>query len=162
MPATYEPIATQTLTTSATTVTFNSIPNTYTDLVISYGAIGVSDSQLRIRFNGDTGSNYSYTTMSGNGSTTESFRQANGNSMTTDYYFSVTTNGGATLINVLNYSNTTTFKTAIMRANNTSYAVMANAGLWRSTSAINQIDLIITTGSLAAGSVITVYGIKAA
>jgi hypothetical protein len=162
MPATYDPIASQTLGSTTTTVTFSSIPSTYTDLVIAYGSIGTTDTQVRMRFNNDTGSNYSYTTVAGNGATTESFRQTNANSMTTDYYFSVTTNGGATLINVMNYANTTTYKTALMRTNNSSYATMFNVGLWRDNSAINRIDLVCTTGSLAAGSVLTLYGIKAA
>jgi hypothetical protein len=165
MPAgnTYEAIASQTTTNaSTTTVSFTSIPNTYTDLVLVYGAIGASDTQVRLQFNGDTGANYSYTVMSGNGTITESFRQANGGSLTTDYYFSVTTNGGATLINLMNYANTTSFKTTVMRANNTSYATMFSIGKWASTSAINRIDLICTTGAFAAGSVFSIYGIKAA
>ena len=165
MPAgnTYEAIATQTTTaTSTTTVSFTSIPSTYTDLVIAFGAIGASDTQVRMRFNNDTGSNYSYTVISGNGTITEAFRQANGSSLTTDYYYSVTTNGGASLINVMNYANTTSFKTTVMRANNASYASMFSIGKWASTSAINQIDLICTTGSFAAGSTLSIYGIKAA
>jgi hypothetical protein len=163
MPSTYTPIATQTTTAGSTSsVIFSSISNTYTDLVIAYGAIGVSDTQVRLRFNGDSSSIYSYTTMSGNGAITESFRQANGSSMTTDYYFSVTTNGGTTLINIMNYANTSMFKTAVMRTNNSAYAAMANVGLWSSTSAINQIELLCTTGSFAANSIISLYGIKAA
>jgi hypothetical protein len=163
MPSTYTPIATTTLSSSSiTTVTFNSITSIYTDLVIIYGAIGDTDTQVRIRFNNDSGNNYSYTTISGNGTITESFRQSNGSYITTDYYYSVTTNGGVSTINVMNYANTTTNKTAIMRTSNASQAAMANVGLWRSTSAISRIDLICTAGSFAANSVFTLYGIKAA
>jgi hypothetical protein len=160
---TYEAIATQTTTaTSTTTVSFTSIPSTYTDLVIGYGAIGTSDTQVRLQFNGDTGANYSITVISGNGTITEAFRQANGGSLTTDYYYSVTTNGGTSLINVMNYANTTTFKTTVMRTNNASQAVMFSIGKWANTSAINRIDLNCTTGAFAAGSVFSIYGIKAA
>ena len=70
MPAsnTYESISSVTLTSNSTTVTFGSIPQTYTDLVLVIVAkITSGGLDMFIRFNSDTGSNYSYTQLYGNG-----------------------------------------------------------------------------------------------
>ena len=66
--ATYTPIATQTTSGSTGAVTFSSIPQTYTDLVvvINTSLSGLCNSLLQ--FNGDTGSNYSGTVIGGSGS----------------------------------------------------------------------------------------------
>ena len=64
MPNTYEPIATNTLGSAASSVTFSSIPSTYTDLIVvmNYAnSTGLAD--VFFRFNGDTGSNYSDTIL---------------------------------------------------------------------------------------------------
>ena len=58
--STYTPIATQTLGSAAASVTFSSIPQGYTDLVLVdnvKSASGAGDSELDVRFNGDSGSN---------------------------------------------------------------------------------------------------------
>jgi hypothetical protein len=131
-------------------------------LVIVSAPIGNGDAQVRLTFNNDTSTIYSYTILSGNGTSAESARASNANNINTDYYFSVTTAGGVTLINVMNYANTTTYKTALIRSNNAAKAAMANVGLWRSTSAINRIDLTATSSTFASGSTFTLYGIAAA
>lgn len=158
---TYTLIASTTLNSTTSSVTFSSIPQTYTDLVIISTPIGSADAQVRIRFNNDTATNYSVTILSGNGTAAESARDSNVTSITTDYYFSVTTAGGINLINVNDYSNTTTYKTALTRSGNAAKASMANVGLWRSTAAINRIDLIATSSTFASGSIFRIYGIEA-
>lgn len=71
MAATYEPIATTTASGSSSSITFSSISSAYTDLVLVANASVTSGSDTAIlRFNGDTGSNYSRTFLSGNGSST--------------------------------------------------------------------------------------------
>jgi hypothetical protein len=147
MPATYEPIATQTLGSATTSITFSSIPSTYTDLVIVIGSLGMNSagSAGRMRFNGDTGSNYSNTTVWGNGSAAGSNRE---NSVTSMRIYGVQTGPAANLNNdnvilqIQNYSNSTTFKTALIRDSLTT-ETSAIVGLWRSTSAINSINIII-------------------
>ena len=63
----------------------------------------------------------------------------------------------------MNYSNTTTFKTILMRANNAALGVDAIVGLWRSTAAINEIKVFPTGGAnFETGSTFSLYGIKAA
>ena len=72
MAITYEPIATTTLGSAQASVSFSSFSG-YTDLVLVCVATTASDDQfLSVQFNGDTGSNYSNTYMTGNGSTATS------------------------------------------------------------------------------------------
>jgi hypothetical protein len=62
----------------------------------------------------------------------------------------------------MNYSNATTYKTMLSRANNGAAGVDAIANLWRSTAAISSITVKITGGNMKAGSTFTLYGIAAA
>ena len=159
---TYEAIATQTLGSAAASVTFSSIPSTYTDLIIVTGIIGVGDLQMNVRLNSDTATNYSTTYLAGNGTSAVSDRATNATSMGTDYYFGATTAGNATILQFLNYSNTTTNKTMLARSNQASKGVQATVGLWRNTAAINTIQLISSTSNFNTGSTFSLYGIKAA
>jgi hypothetical protein len=162
MPAgnTYEAIATQTLGSAAASVTFSSIPSTYTDLIIVTGIIGVGDAQMNVRFNSDTGSNYSTTYLNGNGTAARSDRASNTTSIGTDYNFSITTNGNATICQFLNYSNSTTYKTMLARSGEASKGVQATVGLWRDTAAINTIQLISSNTNFNTGSTFSIYGVK--
>ena len=67
----YESIATATGTGSSGTITFSSIPSTYTHLQLRWIAQSsratYADDDFNIRFNSDSGSNYSYHAMWGNG-----------------------------------------------------------------------------------------------
>jgi hypothetical protein len=112
----------------------------------------------------DTGSNYSRTGLTGTGSAASSYR----NSSQTLFYCDNNSAPDASnfnyvdVINLMNYSNTTTYKTFLNRANNAGYGVEAQVGLWRSTSAINTILLGVASGTWAVGTTFTLYGIKAA
>jgi hypothetical protein len=156
---TYVALATQTLGTAASSVTFSSIPAGYTDLIIVInGANATSgDENIWFRCNGDTATNYSYTQLYGTGSSAGSTR-ASGSSMSLG-------RGGTTvsssIIQFMNYSNTTTFKTALGRGNNTGGVVIANVGLWRNTAAINEIYIGSNAGNFNAGYTFSIYGIAA-
>ena len=166
MPATYNTIATTTLTGSTATVTFSSIPSTYTDLIIVANVIqAAGNNSIRYRFNNDSGANYSTTYLLGNGSTATSGRDT---SMSSAYEI---TTGSTTLetlyiIQVMNYSNTTTNKTSISRGNRASAEVSSTVSLWQSTAAIDRIDIAMggsfPTNNMAANTTISIYGIKAA
>jgi hypothetical protein len=160
MPATYEPIATTTLT-GGTSYTFVSIPSTYTDLVMVLNVATASgSSNLAMQFNSDTGSNYSFTRIYGNGSSAASSRAAN---VTDNYIGDIGTTISTNIIQIPNYKNATTRKTAISRSNDTSTNVQAWVTLWRNTAAINAIKVYATGGqTFANGSMLTLYGIKAA
>jgi len=160
MPQTYTPIATYTIPSTTSSYTFSSIPSTYTDLVIVTSIQRTATGNTRIRFNGDTGTNYSTTYIEGNGTAASSVRVPNQTYMTLDYSNS-TSNWVPSIANVMNYANTTTNKTMINRTGDAGVVVLAYAQLWRSTAAINSITLVSDT-NFATGSTFTLYGIKAA
>jgi hypothetical protein len=165
MPATYEPIATTTLGSAAASISFSSIPSTYTDLrVVIIGRNATSSSVWRFRLNSDTASNYSYTYISGNGTTASSNYNAPVSSID---YCGINVNVGTTqpvlaTIDIFSYAGSTN-KTCLFTSNNDlngSGVVERGVGLWRSTSAINTI-LLYRGGAdnLAAGTTATLYGI---
>jgi hypothetical protein len=160
---TYEPIATQTLGSAAASVTFSSISGSYTDLVIICVSKGSASGSMRMQFNTDTGSNYSSTQLSADTSagTAVSAKFSNVSDIRIGYYQAglSTTNFLPCIIQLQNYSNTTTYKTALGRSAQNS---VATVGLWRNTSAISTIKLFEDGGNLQSGSTFTIYGIAAA
>ena len=168
MAITYEPIATTTASGSVSSITFSSIPTTYTDLVIvSDCAVGSGTLYFAYQVgNGsvDTGSNYSYTYLLGSGTAASSGRVSG------DTRIEPFTNTGANnrlnvITSIQNYANTTTYKTTLTRHNSPSdtRGVGASVGLWRSTSAINTIKIIsIDNNNFTNTSTFTLYGIKSA
>jgi len=164
--ATYEPIATATATGSQSEILFTGISQAYTDLVIVVQAtesgadgliMGVGNGSI------DTGTNYSFTVLRGNGSAASSYRVPNYDAAQIGM---VNSTINSIIVHLQNYSNTTTYKTMLTRGNNTNWSnnqVYSSVNLWRSTSAINQINF--KNGSIAnhtAGSTFTLYGIAAA
>lgn len=166
MPKTYEPIATTTLTAGTASVTFSSIPATYTDVVAVVQAISDGTyANFNVRVNGDSGSNYSRTRLSGNGTSATSARATNQTSLFLADVSGISNTGYSMyIVNFMNYSNTTTYKSMLSRTNtvngNIGDGVELHAHLWRSTSAINEINFLVS--SFASGSTFTLYGIKAA
>lgn len=169
MPAgnTYEAIATTTLGSSGT-VTFSSIPGTYTDLrLIAVGGTtrAATSDTIRIQFNSDTGTNYSSTYILGNGSSASSGRNSSSSNLFVEGIRLVGTTYGLNsmfTLDIMNYSNTTTFKTAIGRSNlPEQFGTTAAVGLWRSTSAITSIYLQgDTVANFAIGTTFSLYGVK--
>lgn len=165
MASTYTPIATTTASGSSSSVTFSGISGSYTDLVLVINAKGASNSNLRLQFNSDTGSNYSRTALTGNGSSASSSRVSNFASIAIDAngYLSTSDFSYNSITNINNYSNSTTYKTTLTRANAASTGTDATVGLWRSTSAITAITIFTNdSGNYASGSTFTLYGVKAA
>lgn len=164
MTATYDCIATTTLGSAADSVTFSSIPGTYTDLVVviqAWWTTTTNDMYIYMQFNGDTASNYSTTILTGTGSSAVSTRFSNRTNMNMDYYATIVDDEPSQRnINIMNYANTTTYKTAIWRANRAGNGTDAMVGLWRSTSAITSILFDLESGQFASGSTFTLYGIK--
>ena len=162
---TYVAIETQTLTSAVSSVTLGSggtIPQTYTDLVLVITGTTNSPSNPVLQFNGDTTTNYSHTYISGNGSAASSGRRTNQNYIFTgeNAYMNSTTRSMG-IVQIMNYSNATTFKTVLSRYNNSATATDALVGLWRKTpEAITSI--VVTTGSantFSVGCTFTLYGI---
>ena len=164
MTATYEKIATTTVSTPTLNVTFSSISSAYTDLVLvcGYSRSG-GGNNISLRLNGDT-SNYSETYIEGDGSSAYSGRNSNDSNMRIAFIAGGTATAQSTLIvNFMNYSNTTTYKTVLSRYSESTSVAGSAVGLWRSTSAINSIEIgRSATVNWTTGSVLTLYGIKAA
>lgn len=169
MPATYEPIATTTLGSNQTDITFSSISGSFTDLIlICQYASQIDNYNFRLRFNSDTGNNYSDTVLTG-WSSASSTRLSNYSSiLMTQYYGAGTTlaKPGTTIAHIMNYSNTTTNKTVIFRDNAVTdggnIQVGSGVGLWRNTAAITSMTFGTNSGYLVSGTTATLYGIKAA
>ena len=157
MPITYEPIASTTLTSAQGTVTFSSIPSTYTDLVIVYTGTASASTTAGFQFNGDTASNYSNLFVGGDGSAAFSGKNS---STTFAYGFYPSTTRGVYTTNIFNYANTNTFKTSMTNHSNTSSYALTNINLWRSTTAINSVLITGNGVDFAIDSIFTIYGIK--
>lgn len=170
MPAgvTYSTIATTTLGSNQTTISFNSFSG-YTDLLCIYSARNSSATgqDVYVQFNGDTGSNYSATLLYGTGSAAGSYRNTNDAAILLDFYGTPGPTSGSFntgQIHIMNYSNSTTYKTTLSRTGRVDSGVDAGVGLWRNTAAITSM-LFKLSGSgnqFTTGSTFTLYGIAAA
>jgi hypothetical protein len=162
--STYTPIATTTLGSTQSSVTFNSFSG-YTDLVlVTKGKTSSGSNDAIVQFNGDTASNYSSTFLSGDKSSALSARSSNVTRAFLDSYGWVTSSEfNLSIAHIMNYSNTTTYKTMIARSNNAANGVDAVVSLWRSTAAITSMTIFLSGSlSFATGSTFTLYGIAAA
>jgi hypothetical protein len=166
--ATYSLIASQTGTGSSGTVTFSSITGTFTDLILVAGNVVASSGapNIAMTFNSDTTSNYSNTLLEGNGTSATSVRRTNATSITEGNALSLGGSNPSTIIyQIMDYANTTTYKTVLIRNNepSTTYpGVGAVAGLWRATpAAINTVTLTLGGGNYSTTSTFKLYGIQA-
>lgn len=160
MASTYTPISTTTLGSAQSTITISSIPSTYTDVVLVFRGGTTAATGIYIQLNGDTGTNYSFTKMYGFGS---GYGSSRGTSQTRGEIGGAWSTGNdVTILQLQNYSNTTTNKTVLYRMSDATDNTTAGVVLWRSTSAINQIVFSNDSTTFAAGTNITLYGILAA
>ena len=156
MTNTWVAIGASTLSGTASSLTFGSIPGGYRDLILAVQGGATSNFQFRVRFNGDTGSNYPYVQMYGepNGygsdaNTLDHIRAVFGN----------TANTGVATLQIMDYSNISKHKTVLAREQGMSESyIVARASRWASNSAINTIEIIPHSGSLQTGSTFTLYG----
>jgi hypothetical protein len=163
MATTYEKIATTTLGSAAASIDFTSIAATFTDLRIVFVGNYSTASRLGLGFNSDTGSNYSNTRITGDGAAVASSRS------TSAAYILAGLSDISQLhtyqIDIFSYAGST-FKTCLINLsadNNGSGYQLNEVGLWRSTSAITAINIkTYDATTIAAGSIATLYGIKAA
>lgn len=158
---TYDLIDSEILSSSASSVTFTSIPGTYRDLVLvanfkpdtgtMYGAWIL---------NSDTGSNYSRVRITGNGSTASSTSATAASGFLNSGSAWDTTDFGLAKLEILDYSATDKHKTALLRSNMADLEVEATVFRWASTSAVTSITLDDSNGNnFAAGSTFYLYGI---
>lgn len=162
MAKTYEAIASQTVNGSST-ITFSSIPSTFTDLVlVMTGSHSSPSIASGIRFgNGslDTGANYSWTDLYGDGSTAGYVRVSNSNEI---YFAGMGNIQSMSCATIFSYTNTNVYKTVLVHDSRPSSYVQLFSGLWRSTSAIDTLTVFTASGNFTSGTTFSLYGIKAA
>jgi hypothetical protein len=161
MALTYESIATTTLASTNSTITFSSIPSTYTDLVLIGAPIVSASLDYKWYVNGDNTSGlYSQTRLLGNGSSATSARTTAANFLYLDATAPASGSVQNFVMNFMNYANATTYKTVLVRYNDAGTETAARVNLWRNTNAITSITISTDTSTFAIGSQFTLYGIK--
>jgi hypothetical protein len=158
-------IASNVLTSNASTITFSSIPQIYRDLVVvAQGrTIAGNSDQFALRFNGDTSNNYRIVWAEGDGTSATS-GGSNGTSwiITSQGYSAVDpTNGGHMVANIFDYSITDKNKTVLTRAGNGGAGTTMMCGIWVSNSAITSVEVRSTAVNYVAGTSFYLYGIIA-
>jgi hypothetical protein len=147
----------------ASSVTFSSIPSTYTHLQIRCSVMGNTGISSFMQFNGDTGTNYVWHTVYGNGSTASSNSGTSQTGILANGFnqgFS-TTYPTVAVIDILDYANTNKYKvTRNLNGQdwNGSGSIDLASGLWQNTAAINSIT--IYTSSFTNYSSFALYGIR--
>ena len=169
MPKTYEPIATYTVTGSnllgSTGVTFSSIPQTYTDLILVYSGKLTAAAITLMQYNGSSAASYSSTTLGGAGSGSASTsRQSSATTQWLSAHGHQNGNQGNIIVNIHNYTNTGYYKTNLFRSNNGGgLGLDLGAGRWANTSAITSLKIYLDRAEYyLVDSTFTLYGIKAA
>ena len=167
----FESIATVTVGAGGSaSVDFTSIPSTYKHLqircLLKDTTSGSTDDPAIIRFNGDSGSNYSNHGLYGTGSSASTIASA-----PTSYIFAYGTPSnnfsnvfGAAIIDILDYTDTNKYKTTRwlngFDANTTPSSIDFYSGSWRNTAAISSIQFLPVNNNWAQYSSFALYGIK--
>jgi hypothetical protein len=156
--------------TSGNQVTFSSIPQTFTHLQVRVSARGTTTFSdgltLYMRLNADSGTNYSFHQLFGNGSAAFSTNGVSTNNMDASQIFADAGASanifGSTITDILDYSSTAKNKTIKTiggwDGNSTKGRVMIASGAWRNTNAVTTVDCIID-GGWVAGTRLDLYGI---
>jgi hypothetical protein len=170
MASTYQAIATQTVSgTSTSSITFSSIPQTYTDLrIVVNTGYSFTDTVMFLDFNGNSSTLYSGNDLNGTGSAATTGVFTNATSIQDAGWYPYPTTAtvlGASTYDILNYTNTTMFKSVLMRLNQPNVLTALRTGLFRSTSAITSVRFFFGaygSPTFTDGATFTLYGIKAA
>jgi hypothetical protein len=167
--ATYTALATVTLGSAASSVTFSSIPGTYRDLILVVNGSSSANSFVSVRFNGDSGTNYGYLSMIG-------ANTAYSNSATHDQLYLADNQQKANAlyqiqVSIMDYPATDKHKTALTRTSSQTAilsggavetaAVYASAHRWANTAAITSVAVNNLTGNFNSSTTFNLYGVIA-
>jgi hypothetical protein len=167
MPSTFTLISANTLTASAASVTFSSIPATFTDLVLRVSArTDTTGNIILLGFNGDTTGVWSRTSLRGNGSAASSgnntslaemqLENVNISSYTADTF----NNMEVYIPSYTASQNKPIFNFGVSETNASAANMAASAGLWRITSAVNEVKISGSSANFVSGSSFYLYGIS--
>lgn len=166
-----EPIATTLVSGSATDITFSNIPQGYKNIQIRGISRSVSDggdtyNQVDVQMNTDTGSNYAYHQLFGDGAAASAYGVAS----QTQMRFEAETGSAATasifgafVFDILDYSNVYKFKTIRLLGGydaNGSGRLALSSGLWMNTAAITSIKIKPRNGSFTTSTRFSLFGVK--
>lgn len=156
--STYVPLANVTLTSTASTITFSSISQSYRDLVLVVSGYGTGGGNLAVRPNSDSSSSYplvrmfGYSGGAGAGTGTETYFYCGG------FSSSIFTQ---IKMDIFDYSATDKHKTTLASQDNAGDTAMRTSSRWPSTAAISSLTLSLTSNSFASGTTFMLYGIGA-
>ena len=164
----YIPIASQTLTAAAASVTFSSIPTTVDgktlrDLVLVVTANSTTAAECRVRLNNDSGTNYSWVQMGSTASAGFSNSGTFDSHPVTPNSFLLTSVGAVFIVQIMDYTATDKHKTILSRFSDaqTGQVINAIAGRYASTATITNVIARMVSNNFAAGSTFSLYGIEA-
>jgi uncharacterized membrane protein len=169
-PSSFESIATVSLTSSAASVDFTSIPSTYQHLQLRIFAhtdrASDNNGYGSFRVNSDSGSNYSWHQLYGDGASVGAGGAANQTLIPLNAFGGNSNSAfGISVIDFLDYADTNKYKTTRC-LNGLDYngggEINLISGNWRSTSAITSINIVrgFAVNNWVAGSIFALYGIK--
>jgi hypothetical protein len=168
MATTFTKIASVTAAGGSSTISFTSIPSTYTDLVIKVSAratYAANFQDINIRFNGST-SGYSSRLLQGDGSAATSANNASSalvwgaNSVSANATANTFSNGEVYIPNYTSANNKSISTDAVTENNAISAYIQVAAGLWSNTAAITSIEMYLGAGNYVQYSTFTLYGIS--
>jgi hypothetical protein len=165
----YDSLATVTLSASTASITFAGIPNTYKHLQIRYivrSTQASTETGINARLNSDTGSNYAWHYLFGDGASVA----ASAGSTQTSLNLVNVAGANATassfavgVLDILDYANTSKYKTLRLLQGwdgNGSGRINLSSGLWMSTSANSAIEFYPSSGNWAQYSQFSLYGVR--
>lgn len=160
MASTYDPIATVSVSSNTTTMSFTSISSAYTDLrLIFFGKASTND-DFKLQYNNDTGTNYSRTDLYTDGTTASSANPVNAADIRIGANDGLDGNFALATIDIFSYAGST-YKSCLITYShdkNGSGYVYRTLGLWLNTSAISTITLT-QNANFRPGTKATLYGI---
>jgi hypothetical protein len=165
IPTDFESIETITASGGETSISFTSIPSTYQHLQIRFTA-NASTNDNYMRFNSDTGNNYSWHNIYGDGSSAAVYTPGASQNKVSAGYGSInasTSYTGSAVCDILDYANVNKYKTTRSLSGydeNGSGYILFHSGLWMNTNAISTITIFPGSGSIKQYSKYALYGIK--
>jgi hypothetical protein len=163
----YESIATINGNGSTATITFSSIPSTYSHLQVRVMArVAAGGEDLTVQFNGNTGANYTRHRLTGNGTAAAASGSASTTGITTlgsAGMPSVANTYAVTIIDVLDYADTNKYKTVRMLSgqdSNGSGGVDFTSGVFMSTGAVSSLTIYANASNFPTAASFALYGIK--
>lgn len=155
----YNALASVTLTSPQSNVTFGNIPAEYKDLRLIVNGVGTSEINIQLQFNGDSGGNYSQVNIRGFGASQIASSSTTTSSIVSNYSTGLQPSSRAVNIyDIMDYSSTNKHKSVLVHATHSDELDLL-AARWASTVAITSIA-VLSGANFAANSTFTLYGVK--